>query len=122
MTLTRQLVDGARGATTRSLMKLPRPVIRRLSGAPVVVDGKTLDPEMQLLLRLQKLEGPAIETLAMSKARLKFVSGSRSIGGNQPIGAVTDRTIDGPGGPLSLRFFTPRGLTGRAPALVFFHA
>lgn len=38
-----------------------------------------------------------------------------------PIGAVTDRTIDGPGGPLTLRFYTPRGLTGDAPALVFFH-
>jgi len=43
------------------------------------------------------------------------------VGGNLPIGAVTDRTIDGPGGPLTLRFYTPRGLTGDAPALVFLH-
>lgn len=122
MTLTRELVDSGRGAAIRSLMKLPRAAIRRLAGVPVVVNGRKLDPEMQLLLRLQKLEGPAIETLAMSKARLKFVSGFRAVGGSQPIGAVTDRTIDGPGGALTLRFYTPRGLTGRAPALVFFHA
>lgn len=121
MTLIRRLVDGVRGTTARSLMKLPRPVLRRLAGDPVVVDGKTLDPEMQLLLRLQKLEGPAIETVAMGKARTKFVSGFQVVGGSQPIGAVTDRTIDGPGGPLMLRFYTPRGLTGQAPALVYFH-
>ena len=121
MTLTRRLVDGARGTTVRSLMKLPGPVIRRLAGHPVIVDGKTLDPEMQLLLRLQRLEGPAVETQAISRARLQVVSTARLVGGNPPIGAVTDRTIDGPGGPLSLRFYTPRGLTGPTPALVFFH-
>ena len=46
---------------------------------------------------------------------------TKVVGGDQPIGAVTDRTIDGPGGPLTLRFYTPRGLTGDAPALVYVH-
>ncbi len=121
MSFAHQVIDGARGITARSLVKLPRSVIRRLAGDPVVVDGKTLDPEMQLLIRLLKLEGPAIETLAMSKARSKFISGFQIVGGRQPIGAVTDRNIDGPGGPLPLRFYTPSGLTGQAPALVYFH-
>lgn len=121
MSLAQQAVDGARGITARALVKLPRSAVRRLAGDPVVVDGKTLDPEMQLLLRLLKLEGPAIETLAMSKARTKFISGFQVVGGKQPIGAVTDRTIDGPGGPLTLRFYTPSGLAGQAPALVYFH-
>jgi acetyl esterase len=76
---------------------------------------------MQLLLRLQRIEGPAVETLPIRKGRANIVSGARAVGGNLPIGAVTDRTIDGPGGPLTLRFYTPRGLTGDAPALVFFH-
>jgi acetyl esterase len=121
MTLTRRLVDGARGTTARTLMKLPRPIIRRLAGDPVVVNGRTLDPEMQLILKLERLEGPGVETLAISKGRQQIVSSARLAGGSQPIGAVTDRTIDGPGGPLSLRFYTPRGLTGPAAALVFFH-
>ena len=59
MSLVAQLSGTARGVTARSILKLPRPVIRRLAGAPVVIDGKTLDPEMQLLLRLQRIEGPA---------------------------------------------------------------
>jgi acetyl esterase len=121
MSLVTQLTGTARGVTARSILKLPKPVIRRLAGAPVVIDGRTLDPEMQLVLRLQRLEGPAVETLPIRKGRAKVVEQAKVVGGTPPIGAVTDRTIDGPGGPLTLRFYTPRGLTGDAPALVFFH-
>ncbi len=102
-------------------MQLPRPVLARLAGTPIIVNGRTLDPEMQLLLKLQRLEGPAAETVAISRGRRIIASSSRLAGGNQPIGAVTDRTIDGPGGPLGLRFYTPRGMSGKSPALVFFH-
>jgi acetyl esterase len=121
MSLVTQLAGTARGVAARSILKLPSPVIRRLAGAPVVIDGRTLAPEMQLLLRLQRLEGPAAETLPIRKGRAKVVDSAKAVGGDLPIGAVTDRTIDGPGGPLTLRFYTPRGLTGDAPALVFFH-
>lgn len=121
MSLVAQLAGTARGVSARSILKLPRPVVRRLAGAPVVIDGRTLDPEMQLLLRLQRIEGPAAETLPIRKGRAKVVDDAKVVGGSPPIGAVTDRTIDGPGGPLTLRFYTPRGLTGDAPALVFFH-
>lgn len=121
MSLAHQVIDGAMGITARSLMKLPRPVIKRLAGNPVVLNGRTLNPEMQLLLKLQRLEGPAVESIPISRARRQIVASSRLVGGRQPIGAVTDRTIDGPGGPLPLRFYTPRGLSGPAPALVFFH-
>ncbi|MEV7398548.1 alpha/beta hydrolase [Aeromicrobium sp. NPDC092404] len=121
MSLVSQLVGSARALTARSILSLPQPVIRRLAGAPVVIDGKTLDPEMQLLLRLQRLEGPAVETMPIRKGRANIVSGAKVVGGDLPIGAVTDRTIDGPAGPLTLRFYTPRGLTGDAPALVFYH-
>lgn len=121
MALVPQLIGAARGATARSLMQLPRPVLARLAGTPIVINGRTLDPEMQLLLKLQRLEGPAAETVAISKGRRIIASSSRLAGGTQPIGAVTDRTIDGPGGPLGLRFYTPRGMSGKSPALLFFH-
>lgn len=121
MALVPQLIGAARGVTARSLMQLPRPVLARLAGSPIVINGRTLDPEMQLLLKLQRLEGPAAETVAISKGRRIIASSSRLAGGTQPIGAVTDRTIDGLGGPLGLRFYTPRGMSGRSPALLFFH-
>ena len=105
----------------RSLMKLPKPVIRKLAGKPVVIDGKTLHPEMQLVLRLEKLEGPAVETLPITRGRKQVVSGARLAGGTPSIGAVTDRTIDGPAGKLHLRFYTPSGMRGAAPALFYIH-
>jgi acetyl esterase len=108
----------AKGAAMRSLMKLPAPVIRRLVGKPVVVDGKTLHPEMQLIL---KLEGPPVESLPVSRGRKQVLAGARLAGGTPPIGAVTDRTIAGPAGDLHLRFYTPRGMRGSAPALFFIH-
>lgn len=111
----------ARGVVMRRLFALPAPVVQRLAGSPVEVAGRRLHPEMQLLLKLQKLEGPTAESVAISRGRRIIGSQSRLAGGSQPIGAVTDRTIDGPGGPLALRFYTPRGLTGRSPALVFLH-
>ncbi|MGZ5373299.1 MAG: alpha/beta hydrolase [Aeromicrobium sp.] len=111
----------AKGAVMRSLMKLPEPLIRRLAGKPIVIDGKTLHPEMQLLLRLEKLEGPEVETLPIAQGREQIVAGAGLAGGKLPIGAVTDRSIDGPAGKLDLRFYTPRGMRGVAPALFFIH-
>lgn len=121
MVSTSKLAALVRAQGARAVFSLPAPVIRRLAGAPVTIAGRTLDPEMQLLLRLQRLEGPAAETVAITKGRRIIESSSVLAGGTQPIGAVTDRTIDGPGGPLGLRFYTPRGLSGRSPALVFIH-
>ncbi|MGH3459325.1 alpha/beta hydrolase [Aeromicrobium sp.] len=115
------VAGGVRNAVARGIFRLPRPVLRRLAGPPVVVDGKTLDVEMQLLLRLQRIEGPPVESLPISRARRQVVSSARTVGGRHPIGAITERTIEGPGGPIGLRFYTPRGVTGTSPALVYFH-
>lgn len=115
------VLGGARNTVARSIFTLPRPVLRRLAGPPVVVDGKTLDVEMQLLLRLQRLEGPPAESLPLAQARRQVVASSRLVGGRHPIGAVTERSIEGPVGPIGLRFYTPRGLTGASPALMYVH-
>ena len=111
----------AKGVVMRTLLKLPKPVIRRLAGKPVVVDGKTLNPEMQLVLQLAKLDGPPVETQPVTRGRKQVIAGSKLVGGSLPIGAVTDRLIDGPAGKLNLRFYTPKGMRGAAPALFFIH-
>lgn len=115
------VVKTARRLTAQAIFSLPHPVLRRIAGPPVAIDGKTLDVQMQVLLRLQALEGPPSESQPIAQARHQVVASSRLLGGNQPIGAVTDRFIDGPGGPIGMRFFTPRGMTGTAPALVYLH-
>ncbi|GAA1735983.1 alpha/beta hydrolase [Aeromicrobium alkaliterrae] len=111
----------ARGVAARGIMRLPARALRAAAGSPVVLDGKQLDHEMQLLLRLAKIEGPAVEDVSVTRGRKILRSSTQLAGGTPPIGAVTDRFIDGPGGRLGLRFYTPRDLSGASPALVFFH-
>ncbi|MEO6470612.1 MAG: alpha/beta hydrolase, partial [Aeromicrobium sp.] len=111
----------AKGVAVRSIVGLPKPVVRRLAGKPVVIEGKTLNPEMQLILRLEKFEGPPTESQPISRGRKQTLASCQMLGGSPSIGAVTDRTIDGPGGKLPLRFYTPKGMHGASPALVFFH-
>ena len=73
MSLVTQLAGSARGIGARSILRLPRPVLRRLAGSPIVIDGRTLDPEMQVLLRVQRIEGPGVETMPIRKGRAKVV-------------------------------------------------
>lgn len=116
------VIGTVRGGVARGVMRLPSPLLRRAAGSPVVVDGKRLDHEMQLLLRLARLEGPAVEDVSVSRGRKILRSSTQMVGGTPPIGAVTDRIIDGPDGTrLGLRFYTPHDLAGASPALVFFH-
>lgn len=115
------VLASVRAGAAHGLFSLPRPVLRRLAGKPVTIAGRTLDAEMQLVLALSKIEGPPAETLPISRGRKVIAAQSALSGGKQPVGAVTDRTIDGPAGPIGLRFYTPRGLHGRSPALVFIH-
>ncbi|MGI8614502.1 MAG: hypothetical protein ACR2KL_11250 [Nocardioidaceae bacterium] len=53
----------------RAALAMPAPSARRLAGQPVTVDDKTLEPEIQLMLALQKAIGaPAVEDLPSVKA------------------------------------------------------
>ena len=106
-----------------ALMALPRPVQRSLAGRPVVRDGQILDPETQLLLRLQKLAGD-LGAGSMEDIRATARRQSRLAGGRQPIGEVRDLEVPGGTGPVPARLYTPKDRVGSgepAPLLVFLH-
>ena len=92
----------------RRLVGLPAPVVRRLAGRPVVLDGQVLDPETQWILRLQKLardpgfSGPDVQSIRAATRR-----STRLAGGRQPIGAVRDPQVPGAEGALAARLYTP---------------
>ena len=44
-------------ALARAMLSLPLPVVRALAGRTVEVDGRALDPQVQLVLRAAKLAG-----------------------------------------------------------------
>ena len=118
----RTLKSTLEGPVLRALLKLPETPRRLLTGRAIERDGLRLDPEMQTILRVDELmHEPALPDLSIAKARIAMVRQARIVGGRQPIGDVVDRDLPGAGGRIPIRAYTPRGLTGVAPALVFFH-
>ncbi|HYH82694.1 MAG TPA: alpha/beta hydrolase [Longimicrobium sp.] len=107
----------------QALRTLPGPVLVRLSGRPpVVVDGQTLDPHVQLVLAMRKkrgVRGLVEPTPAEGRARFRhecLVFGAPKT----KVGAVRDFEIPGPAGPLRVRHYAPRA-DGPQPLTVYLH-
>jgi len=120
------LVEKLEPRVFRALLALPTSVQRRIAGRPVLVDGQTLDPEAQLLLRIQRVtREPAAETLPVPHARKAILRQSGLVGGRQPIGTVRDLEVPGPGDPIPARLYVPRSQVGSDrtdwPLLFFVH-
>jgi len=63
---------------------------------------------------------PATHTLPVDVARAQYEARIALMPAPAEIAGVHEQTIDGPGGPLRIRIYTPHG-TGPFPLLVFFH-
>ena len=78
-----------------------------------------VDPQVQALLD-DAIGLPPMHTLPVDVVRAgsekRFALGGRRV----PVGNIADRVIDGPGGDLKLRVYTPKG-KGPFPLLMFFH-
>lgn len=98
-------------------------------GAPVMLDGQTLDTRAQWLLKVFEQSGhPAFHEMPVADGRALFTDTMLSL--SKPmtpfktpeIGELVDRAIDGPGGKLPLRIYRPFGLGAqRVPAILWLH-
>jgi acetyl esterase/lipase len=78
-----------------------------------------VDPQIQVLL--DRATGvPTTHTLAVAAARTQYEGRVALMAPPAKIAGLREQTIEGPGGPLRIRLYTPRG-TGPFPLLVFFH-
>jgi acetyl esterase len=113
------LTDRVEALSLRLTMGLPEVVQRRLAGAPIVLDGQTLAPETQLMLRLKKLARlPSAERLPVPQGRVVVEHEAAMAGGTQPIGSVRGLAV----GDLPARLYVPTTAAPEpAPLLVFFH-
>ena len=111
------------GALT-TLLGLPVAVQRALNRRPLVLDGQTLAPDIQLMLALQRLARRGDlggESLAAGRAAMK--ANARLAAGVQPIGAVRDLVVAG----RPARHYLPSGVRAAGngepgtPLLLFFH-
>ncbi|WP_244963022.1 alpha/beta hydrolase [Nocardioides dongkuii] len=113
-----RIQERVEATTVAALLGLPEPVVRRLAGPPVVLDGQTLAPDVQLMLRLQTMARKAgIETLPIPDGRLATGEQSRIVGGRQPVGSVRDLQVAG----MAARLYVPTDAPESGPLLVFFH-
>ncbi|MEZ4452689.1 MAG: alpha/beta hydrolase [Nannocystaceae bacterium] len=107
----------------RALLGLPPALVARLAGRPIERDGNTLDPQVQLMLALQRRAGrPPLHRGSPEKARIEMeVSCLLLAPSSRPLAAVRPWSIAGPAGPIPARIYVPRGALSPAPALVYYH-
>jgi acetyl esterase len=58
---------------------------------------------------------------ALAGVRRDWQLAVKAFGSREPVESVDVRTIDGPGGPLALRVYTPAATGSRRPVLAWFH-
>jgi acetyl esterase len=103
----------------QAVFALPKPVRRLLAGAPVRLDGQTLDVDAQLLLKIQQLAGTELHGESVRSARAT-ISGGRELVGGPTIEPVTTKDLLLPN-DIPARLYRPGELPEGSPLLVFFH-
>jgi acetyl esterase len=110
------------GVGARALRRLPAWLQLRLSGQPpIVVDGQTLDPQLQLMLAIRRRRGRVglCEPTPLA-GRERFHREMLIFGGaKMRVGAVRDFEIEGEGGRLPVRHYAP--LERSRELLVYLH-
>jgi acetyl esterase len=108
----------------RALLSLPdRALLAMSGGRPFIRDGLVLDPQVQLLLTLQRrLKRPLLHQLSVAGARRELEVNCHIMApAARPLADVRDDTFPGPAGKLPVRIYRPHGVPRPAPALVYFH-
>ncbi len=118
-----ELTFAARRLLATSVLSLPPAVVSKLVGKPIVKDGNTLDPQVQLMLALARMaKVKNSNELSLRSARRELDASSRVLTPDPPPHArVEDIEVNGAAGPLRARLYRPYGASPNAPCLVYFH-
>ena len=118
-----EMTFAVRRLLATKVLSLPDTVIARLVGAPIVRDGNTLDPQVQLMLtlaRLSKVKGS--HELPLRAARRELDYSARILAPEPPAPTdVRELELDGAVGPLRARVYRPYGAADASPGLVYYH-
>jgi acetyl esterase len=115
--------DRFAGNIARFVCGLPRPFQRAVAGPPVEIDGQTLEPEMQLLLRLVGLQPERdLWTTSVPDARAALDQQALILEGPKiRVARVEQVEVPGPAGPLAARLYVPEHEQSPLPLLVYLH-
>jgi len=112
------------GKAANLALRMPISWVNILAGAPITVDGRTLDTRTQWFLQLLARSGQKpLHMLGVAQARLEFDLFQPVMSGRPaPVGEIVDRTIAGPGGRLRVRIYRPAGSVARLlPTILYLH-
>jgi acetyl esterase len=104
----------------RAMTSLPPRVVRRLAGPPIVVDGQELNPQLQLILRLRRINGAVGATAGTpERSRERLLRETRTFAGLPEVGGpVRDLEIE----HMRARHYDPGNPSPPTrPLVVFFH-
>ncbi|WP_340644675.1 alpha/beta hydrolase [Phenylobacterium sp.] len=106
----------------RTLLSLPSPLLRLLSGGGVVYrGGRTLDPRLQFLAA-GAARAPAMTTMSPEEARRANTQGLAALSGSPEPGVRTESvSIPSGGEAIPARLYRPEGQDPTAPLMVFAH-
>lgn len=116
--------EWVRGRIARLIGRLPGPVLRLLvREPPVTIDGQTLDPMLQLVRKLRRIErvpGYCEPDVPTARARLRRQVRIHA-GRPTPVAATRDLVIPGDDGPIDARLYVPRRGADDGSLLVYYH-
>ncbi len=103
------------------MMKMSRDSLRRIAGAPIVVEGQTLDVQVQAMLDGMRRLG-AVQPDEVETARRWMEEDGEAVAPEPPAMATErDALVPIDGGSLRARVYGPRSARAGAGMLVFFH-
>jgi len=89
---------------------------------PTTPRADRLDREAGLFLRVvSPLVGQPIRSEQVSTFRRSWRLLAVTLGRRVPVASIVERRIDGPGGQITLRVYTPKGPAGLKPAFLWCH-
>jgi len=106
----------------RTLLSLPAPVLRLMSGGGVVYQGgRTLDPRLQFVAAQARRE-PPLPTLSPDQARRASARlGALLTGSPEPGVSAEPLDIPGPAGVIPARLYRLQGQDPDAPLMIYAH-
>lgn len=115
--------DRVQSVAAKALLALPPKAQVLLSGGePRRIDGLELDPQMQLLLKLLKVNGFVLRDSDPLVARERFAGDAATFSGRPvPLAWARELELAGAEGPLAARLYVPHGYRAPGALLVFFH-
>lgn len=101
------------------LVNIPKPIMRKLAGKPIIIDGQTFNLPLQLVIKLLAISP---KKMAIEDIRAEIDEQGAWLAQAHHPDIITDEfQVAVTGGSIRLRRYRHRDAAGQQPALVYYH-